>query len=243
MAAARFHCSVRLTVGHELPLPDAVARHAVRVLRLRVGDMLTLFDGNGGEYAARLVRDRDPATVRIEGYDPVDRESPLPITLVQGVASAERMDFVVQKAIELGVAAIEPVVAARSVPRFDREKALRRQAHWQQVVVSASEQCGRNRIAPVALPMALDDWLRADREDGLRLMLSTRAEAPLRQMQVDGAPVTLLVGPEGGFTDEELLRAQRRGFAPVALGPRTLRTETAALAALAVLQAKAGDLG
>ncbi len=243
MAVPRFHCPVRLTIGHELPLPDTVARHAIRVLRLRVGAMLTLFDGNGGEFSARLVRDREPATVRIEGYEPVDRESPLPITLVQGVASAERMDFVVQKAVELGVAAIEPVVTARSVPRFDREKALRRQAHWQQIVVSACEQCRRNRLPPVSVPGPFDEWLRSDRGAGLRLILSTRAQAPLSRVALDGGPVTLLVGPEGGFTDEELFRAERREYVPVALGPRTLRTETAAIAALAVLQARAGDLG
>ena len=175
----RFHCPVAMPVGRDLVLPDDVARHAVRSLRLRVGDVITLFDGRGGEYRARVVRARDPATVAIEVHAPVERESPLAVTLAQGVAAADRMDFVVQKAVELGVRAIEPVITERSVSRLDEDRATRRQAHWQQVVVSACEQCGRNRVPTVSRPIAFEQWIREPRREPLRMMLSTRAARPM----------------------------------------------------------------
>ena len=241
----RFHCPVAIAVGRDLVLPDDVARHAVRSLRLRVGDVITLFDGRGGEYRARVVRARDPATVAIEAHAPVERESPLAVTLAQGVAAADRMDFVVQKAVELGVRAIDPVITERSVSRLDQDRAARRQAHWRQVVVSACEQCGRNRVPTVSRPIAFEEWIRVPRGEPLRMMLSTRAARPMLTQLREAPPdveVLVLAGPEGGFSAAETRIAERHGFQPVTLGPRTLRTETAALAALAALQSAAGDL-
>jgi 16S rRNA (uracil1498-N3)-methyltransferase len=231
-----------MSVGAALALPEDVARHAVRVLRMRTGDPLVLFDGTGGEYRARLQRDGDRARALVEAHEPVDRESPLAITLVQGVASSDRMDFVVQKAVELGVRAIAPVFTARGVPRFDARKAERRHEHWRQVAISACEQCGRNRVPDVAEAAELAHWLRREHAPARRLILSTRGGDPLAANVSFGEDVVLLVGPEGGFTPDEHAAAVRRQFVPVTLGPRILRTETAGCAALAVLQAVAGDL-
>jgi 16S rRNA (uracil1498-N3)-methyltransferase len=242
MSNPRFYVSVALTAQTTLALPEAAAHHAARVLRLRSGDAVTLFNGTGGEYAARITAiGKHDVTVAIERHDPVERESPLQVTLVQAVSSGERMDLTIQKAVELGVSRIVPVESERCVVRLKGERAEKRVAHWRQVVVSACEQCGRNRIPEVRMILPFDVWLAADENAAQRWVLLPGARTALRDLPRPDKPVELLVGPEGGLTDAEAEAAQRAGFRPVRLGPRVLRTETAAPALLAALQALWGD--
>jgi len=242
MSIPRFHLPVPLTVAATLNLPEAAAHHAARVLRLRNGDAITLFNGQGGEYAARITAiGKHDVTVAIERHDPVERESPLPVTLVQAVSSGERMDLTIQKAVELGVARIVPVESERCVVRLKGARAEKRVAHWQQVVISACEQCGRNRIPEVRMISPLDVWLAAEVSDAFRWVLLPGANTALRDLPRPQKPIELLVGPEGGLTDVEADAARRAGYQPVRLGPRVLRTETAAPALLAALQALWGD--
>jgi 16S rRNA (uracil1498-N3)-methyltransferase len=242
MAAPRFFVPLPIApaqIGCSFDLPEAVAHHASRVVRLGPGDALTLFDGTGGEYAAAIVASgRRGVTVRIDGFDPVERESPLAIELAQAVAANDAMDHAVRKATELGAAAIQPLVTARSAPLPAGERGERRLAHWRQIVVAACEQCGRNRVPEVRAACRLVDWL-ATRPGG-GVVLAPEGERPLASLP--GAPGTLLVGPEGGFAPAELDAARDAGFVAVRLGPRVLRAETAGIAALAAVHALWGDL-
>jgi 16S rRNA (uracil1498-N3)-methyltransferase len=243
MVAPRFHVPQPLAERMRLALPEAAAHHATRVLRLRTGDAVTLFDGRGGEYAARVaaIGKRD-VEVDVGHHDPVERESPLAVTLVQALSSGERMDVTIQKAVELGVARIVPVASERGVVRLQGERADKRVAHWRQIAVSACEQCGRNRIPEVSAICPLATWLAGADSGVARWMLTPGAAVALRDLPRPDRPIELLVGPEGGFTPEEEDQARRAGFAPVRLGPRVLRTETAAPALLAALLALWGDL-
>ncbi len=231
--------------GAECRLPPAQSRHLARVLRLGEGDALTLFNGDGAEFDAVVFRvKKDEVTVKIGDKCPDDRESALQVILGQALSSGERMDYTVQKAVELGVTAIHPLAASRSVVRLDAERERKRVAHWQAVAIAACEQCGRNRIPAVAAPATLADWLAPKQDRGeiaLRVLLSPRGAARLRDLPRPAGTVELLAGPEGGFTPEEEALARGSGFTPVLLGPRVLRTETAAVAALAAMQALWGD--
>ena len=228
----------------ECPLPEAQTHHVMHVLRLAVGDAVTLFDGRGIEYPAKILHiGKRHAVVRVAGGHQVDRESPLPIILAQGVSSGERMDYTIQKAVELGVIRIQPITSQRSVVRLKDERAEKRVAHWQHVVIAACEQCGRNFVPEVAPLLSFRDWLAqlpAD-DTSARWMLSPHAERRLAEIARPATGVILLTGPEGGFDGDEVQLAQERGFVALKLGPRVLRTETAALTALAVLQLKWGD--
>jgi len=243
MTAPRFFLPSPLApalAGSTVELPDAAAHHAVRVVRLAVGAALTLFDGTGGEYAATLVRaDRRGAAVRIEGFEAVERESPLAVTLAQAVAANDAMDYAIRKTTELGVTSIQPLLTARSAPLPPGERADKRVLHWRQVAIAACEQCGRNRVPEVLPPQRLEDWLAAWTGSGI--VLAPDAQCPLAALAPTAAPVALLIGPEGGFDARELQAARARGFHAVRIGPRVLRTETAAAAALAVLQSMWGD--
>jgi len=243
---ARLYVPGELAPGRACALPPVQAHHALAVLRLKSGDAVTLFNGDGAEYDAVIESAAKRAmTVQVGERRPAARESRLEIRLGQALSSGERMDYTIQKAVELGVASIQPLAAARSVVRLEAERAARRVAHWQSVVVAACEQCGRNRIPPVAPVVALDRWLAqtdAHEAAGLRVLLSPGAEARLRDLPAPSGAVVLLAGPEGGFTRDEEARARASGFTPVRLGPRVLRTETAAVAALAAMQALWGDL-
>ncbi len=230
-----------MPLGACVELPDAAAHHATRVLRLAIGDALTVFTGAGGEYAATLVAaDRRAATVRIDAFDPVERESALAVTLAQGVAANDAMDYAIRKAVELGVAAIQPLVTERSAPLPAGDRADKRLAHWRQVVVAACEQCGRNRVPDVAPARSIGEWLAA--WSGPGFLLAPDGMTSLSAIGAPAAPPALLVGPEGGCTAREIDAATACGFTKLRLGPRILRTETAGVAALAVLQAAWGDL-
>jgi 16S rRNA (uracil1498-N3)-methyltransferase len=237
----RLYCDLPLSPGAEIALPEAAARHALTVLRLRVGDTLRLFNGTGGEYRASLVAvGKREARVRLFEFHPVERESPLEITLALGISAGERMDYSLQKATELGVAAIQPLATERSVVKLAGERAGKRLQHWQQVVIAACEQCGRNRVPVVAPVRKLFDYLGAVDRGKRLLMLSPDAATPLKRVS-PSAEVVLLIGAEGGLASAEREAAEASGFEPVSLGPRILRTETAPVAALAVLQALWGD--
>ena len=230
----RFHCPTALAPGRSVDLPAGAARH-VQVLRLQPGAAITLFDGHGGEFRALVEHmGRSDVSVWVESHDPVEREPRRAIHLAVGMPANERMDWLVEKATELGAASIQPLVAERSVVRLKGERVERRQAHWQGVAIAACEQCGRNRVPPVHAPRALADWLQSlPAEDGpaLRVVLSLSAHAQAAAPSGD-APVTLLSGPEGGLSPAEETAARQAGFTPVTLGARVLRAETAPIAAL-----------
>jgi 16S rRNA (uracil1498-N3)-methyltransferase len=276
MSGPRVYLDLPLASGSELLLPAAAAGHVVRVLRLRRGAPLTLFNGRGGSYAATLLDAgrHEQARVAVGAHDPRERESPLPatlerdgkqvwarvgaftaderespldVTLLQGIARGERMDLIVQKATELGVARIVPLLCERSVVRLDHRQAERRLAHWRAIAIAACEQCGRNRLPRIesatafaALADAADSLLSGG--GAARLLLTADAPVALAAMATRLEAVNLLIGPEGGLSEPEQALARRVGFQPCHLGPRILRTETAPPAALAVLQALAGDL-
>ncbi len=235
----RFHCPAPLHTGLALSLPPGAARH-VQVLRMQPGDVITLFNGEGGEFDATVTRmGRSDVDVEVGAHHPVEREAPCAVHLLAGITANERMDWLVEKATELGAASITPVTAERSVLKLKGERADKKLAHWQGVAVAAAEQCGRNRVTRIDKACSVAQWVAehpAGADTGLRLVLSlsdgTRPLAAVVQGQVD---VTLLSGPEGGLSPAEEALALSAGFVPVTLGPRVLRAETAPLAVLAVL--------
>jgi 16S rRNA (uracil1498-N3)-methyltransferase len=240
----RVHVDAALAGGARITLRGAAAAHVTRVLRLGIGDAVTLFNGDGNDYPARVAAlGRGTVDASVTGQAAARAESPLAVTLAQGIARAERMDLVVQKATELGVAAIAPVATARSVVKLDTENSERKAAHWRGIAVAACEQSGRARVPEVAEPVALTAWLANPRPDGVRLLLSPDADVALTAAARGATSVELLVGPEGGLEESERKSALAAGYRACRLGPRVLRSETAAIAALAVLQAIAGDLG
>jgi 16S rRNA (uracil1498-N3)-methyltransferase len=241
----RFHVPVPLLPMATLDLPAGPARHA-QVLRLQPGDPVILFSGEGGEWHAEVTRmGRSDVQVRLQEHRAVDRELAAQVTLALGVPANERMDMVVEKATELGVTAIQPLMCERSVLRMHGERADKKLAHWQAVASSASEQCGRTRV-PAVLPVAsLTEWLRAlpaDAQDERRCMLSLRNAPPWNPVQHAIGRTLFLSGPEGGLTEPEESAARACGFAAVSLGPRVLRADTAPLAALAALALAASGI-
>ena len=241
----RLYFSGELQIGRKCLLPRTQARHALRVLRLRAGALITLFNGDGQEYPAVIERAAEDGLVAVvRDSRAAHRESPLAVTLAQAVSSGERMDFTLQKAVELGVASIQPLATSRSVVHLDADRAAKRVAHWQSVVISACEQCGRNRVPTVEPLREFHGWVRGlgQRPVGaLRLLLSPRGAARPRDFEPPAAGVLLLAGPEGGLAPDEEGDALAADFSAVRLGPRVLRTETAALAALAAVQTLWGD--
>jgi 16S rRNA (uracil1498-N3)-methyltransferase len=243
MRLTRVHVEGPLAADTEIELPPAGAYHVGRVLRLRPGAPLIVFDGSGGDWHAQIVSvNGNTVVVRLDHRIPGTSESPLRVTLVQGLSRSERMDWTLQKAVELGAAAIAPVLTARSVVRLDEKQAARKLDHWRGIVIAACEQCGRNRIPDVHAPLQLRDYLAATRREGGRYVLAPAAPVALAGLASVSNRIELLVGPEGGLDDAEVAAAQQAGFTPVRLGPRVLRTETASVVALAVLQAMWGDL-
>ena len=249
----RLYCPMPLHADALVELPSTVAHHASRVLRLREGDAVILFNGEGGEFDARLARVAARAvSAEVGEHRAVERESPLDVTLLQGLAGAERMDYAIQKAVEMGVAGIVPVTMARSVTRLDAARALKRAEHWRSVIVASCEQCGRNRL-PVLHPLCDFDAAIVPRGmldsvagspspiAALSLVLSPGEGDSLGAFDRPSGAIRLLIGPEGGLALEELAAAQRAGFQTVRLGPRVLRTETAGVSMLAAMNALWGD--
>jgi 16S rRNA (uracil1498-N3)-methyltransferase len=238
----RFYVDAALRAGGSCELPEDTAHHAVHVLRIRSGEEVTLFNGRGGEYPARISSiNRLKIGVDVLEHRAVERESPLHVVLVQGVSSGERMEFTIRKAVELGVAEIHPVLAAGSVARPKGERAAARQGHWQKIAISACEQCGRNRIPAVAPLVNASDY-RASDVAGVKVLLSPGSDLAFSKFtEKRGESFIVAAGPEAGFDAKEEKAFLDAGFVPVRLGPRILRTETAALAALAALNALLGD--
>jgi 16S rRNA (uracil1498-N3)-methyltransferase len=232
-----------LSSGAEIKLPATGGNHVARVLRLREGASLIVFDGTGGEYRAEITRVAGgDVHARLKEFVPGAAEPSLRVTLVQGISRGERMDWTLQKATELGVAAIIPVLTARSVVRLDDRQSQKKREHWQAIVVNACEQCGRTRVPEIATPTGLREFLATSKKEGLRLALSPIAQGSLAGLVSVPQKVELLIGPEGGLDADEHVLAEAAGYLAVQLGPRVLRTETASVVALSVLQALWGDL-
>ncbi len=240
MPLPRIHCDLRLGPGAQFTLAPEAAQHVGKALRLKAGDAITVFDGRGGEYDAAIQRiDKDRVDVKVGAFRDVETEPPVSVGLVQGLPEADKMDWIIQKAVELGAAWIQPIVCDRSVVRLSGERAARREAHWRRVAVAACEQSGRNRIPEVRATLAFLNWIAVPAA-APRWMLAPGAE-PLTAKAAPHGRLEILVGPEGGFSERELDLALTQGCEPVSLGPRVLRTETAPIAALAAIHALWGD--
>ncbi|MCC4602550.1 16S rRNA (uracil(1498)-N(3))-methyltransferase [Xanthomonas campestris] len=244
MRLTRSHVALPLQCDQDVTLPEASANHLLRVLRLREGDACILFNGDGSDYHARIsVAGKREARARVERVEPLHNESPLRITLLQGIARGEKMDLILQKATELGVAAIVPVNAERTEVKLDAARMEKRVAHWRSVVVSACEQSGRARVPTVAAPLGLQEAVQACDPQALRLTLDPQGEHRLSTLSADGEQgLIVAIGPEGGWSPRDRATLADAGFTGLQLGPRILRTETAGLAAIAALQARFGDL-
>jgi 16S rRNA (uracil1498-N3)-methyltransferase len=239
----RFYCPAPLSIGTVLALPDNAAHH-VQVLRLSSGDNISLFNGTGGEYIATLTFiEKKRVTVEVKAFSPKEVELPYAVTLAQALPEASKMDWIVEKAVELGVAGIQPLSAQRCVIKLAADRAEKKHAHWQGIIVSAAEQSGRNRVPHLGELADFNSWI-TQQDMHRRILLSPRAEQSLSDWARHHPPqaVTLLIGPEGGFTDIEEDLAQRQDVLALSMGPRVLRTETAGLAALAALNAVWGEM-
>ena len=246
MRLTRCHVDLPLSAGAKATLPEPAAAHLVRVLRLREGDECVLFNGDGNDYDARIVAaGKRGGEVEVTGARPVASESPLRIVLLQGIARGEKMDWILQKATELGVVAVVPVESERSEVKLDGERVGKRIAHWRSVIVAACEQSGRAVVPAIAAPMPLASALDAQPAwAGLRLLLDPSAGQALDAVAGHSSrELMLAIGPEGGWSPRDRDLLQAAGFVGMRLGPRILRTETAGIAAIAVLQSRLGDVG
>lgn len=242
MSLPRFHCPLPLAPHTRIALPEALAHHAVRVLRLRHGAPIILFNGEGGQYTAELEVQGREAWARLGEHSDTERELPVRTILVQGIAAADKMDWITEKAVEMGVTQLVPIAARRSVVQLAGERREKRLQHWRRIAIAASEQCGRNRIMGVAPPQTLEQWLAQPAREGLlRLTCDPDAQAGLGETVArHSGPLALLVGPEGGWSDDELALMREHGLTAVRFGRRVLRTETAGIALMAALAALRG---
>lgn len=239
----RFYCPQPLTLGAMVILPEHVAHH-VHVLRLAVGDPVTIFNGEGGEYTAILASmDKKRTSAEIKAFSSREVELPYAVTLAQALPEASKMDWIVEKAVELGATAIQPLAAQRCVVKLSEERAVKKLSHWQGILIAAAEQCGRNRLPHLGDVADFNGWI-AQQNLHLRILLTPRAEQSLSNWARHHPPqaVALLIGPEGGFTEQEENAARAQGALTLSMGPRVLRTETAGLAALAALNAAWGEM-
>lgn len=242
MSSPRFFSDVPLTSNSAITLPPTAANHAIKVLRLQVGDTLRLFNGDGHDYSAEIVDIRKNAVIVNTGQaTQINNEPALKITLAQGISAGDRMDFTIQKSVELGIHAIQPISCQRSVVKLAGERADKRREHWQNVAISACEQSGRAFLPEVGPALSLAKWLASAPPFATRITLDPLASMRLQDLPIPQGPVCLLIGPEGGLTGEEIAMAASQGFTGVRLGPRILRTETAALATLAAIHTLWGD--
>jgi len=246
MSTPRFYCapgtSDKLALGATIKLPENAAIHATRALRLSLGDAAILFNGDGQDYSAELTFiKKNEVAAKIKAIKTVSNESPLSITLAQAISSGDRMDFTIQKAVEMGVTAIQPIASQRSVVKLSGERAEKRREHWQNVVISACEQSGRAIVPQVAPALSLANWLAIAPKFSTKITLAPHATESLATLTKPAGDICLLIGAEGGLTEDEISLAALQGFTPVRLGARVLRTETAALAAIAAMQTLWGD--
>ncbi len=248
MRITRIYTPTELAKDKKVALTPAGVSHVAKVLRARIGDTVAVFDGAGNEYRATIdaITAKNVVVTLTEAVATAS-ESPLKITLVQGISRGERMDWVVQKTTELGIAAIVPVITGRSVVKLDRDQAAKRHEHWRNIAIGACEQCGRAQLPELHPPISLGGFLEKNHRASVKWVLDPAATQSLiglcESRNTDTSDLQLLIGPEGGLGDDELAAAKRAGFVPVCLGPRILRTETAAVAAIALVQGMWGDLG
>ncbi len=242
MRIPRIYTAQPLTPGTSMPLDAGPSQHIARALRMQAGDALVLFDGTGGDFPAELLQvSRKEVVVKLGERRKQETESPLAIHLGIAISRGDRMDWVVQKATELGVTALSPLFTERTEVKLSGERADKKLRHWQQIAVSACEQCGRNRLPGISGPGNLEQWLDNTRAER-KLVLHHRAQTDDAATPAPHS-IALLVGPEGGLSEAEIATAERAGYRAMSLGPRVLRTETAPLAALAILQSRWGDMG
>ncbi len=242
MRTPRVYSPQNLTVGDCIQLEEGAARHLTSALRMTTGQSVIVFNGKGGEYNGELVAaKKGSATLRITEFKDIDRESPLSIHLAIGISRGERMDWIMQKATELGVTQITPLFTERCEVKLSGDRLHKKVRHWQQVAISACEQSQRNRVPQVNNPVALEQWQQAC-EASLKLVLYHRTEKSLGDICQPSGEIVLLIGPEGGLSEREIEQAILLGFLPTAIGPRVLRTETAPLAAISILQTRWGDM-
>ncbi len=243
MSNHRFYSAENFIIGATVKLSDNAATHATRVLRLNVGDAIKLFNGDSFDYACELISvKKSEVLAKVKASIAVTNESPLNITLLQGISCGDRMDYTIQKAVELGVKQIQPISTERSVVKLSSERAEKRLEHWQNVVISACEQCGRAKIPAVLTPTTLTNWLATNpQSNSTRILLNPVGAKRLAELPKSTQDIQLLIGAEGGLTQAEIAVAIDHGFQSVVLGPRILRTETAAPTAIAVMQSLWGD--
>ncbi len=243
MSNLRFFSPAPLQVGQAINLSENAATHATKVLRLKIGDSLTLFCGDGFDYSAMLLSlEKKSVTARVDARTKIDNESPLNIQLLQGISSGDRMDYTIQKAVELGVRDIFPINAERSVIKFNAERAEKRLDHWQGVAIAACEQSGRAFVPKIHAPQTLAQWLSQHYiQQDLNILLNPIGAKKLAQLTKPNGKIHLLIGPEGGLSASEIAFASSHNFQSIVLGPRILRTETAALTAIASMQTVWGD--
>lgn len=243
MRSPRIYTDKPLSLHQEVGLPTQASRHIASVLRLKVGDAVILFDGQGGQYHGQIIKLGKTVTVKTTHFDDLNCESPLKIHLAQAISKGDRMDYTLQKSVELGVSSIQPLFSERCVIKLKGSRLEKRQQHWQEVIISACEQCGRNTLPELKPTLMLSQWLQSSQADASHphLILDPLAEQSLAQREKHQQQ-TVLIGPEGGLAETEIQLAKQHGFTGVKVGPRILRTETAALVALTVLQARWGDL-
>lgn len=243
MSNLRFFSPAPLQIGHVVNLSENAATHATKVLRLKIGDSLTLFCGDGFDYSATLLSlEKKSVTVRVDARTKIDNESPLNIQLLQGISSGDRMDYTIQKAVELGVRDIFPINAERSVIKLNAERAEKRVEHWQGVAIAACEQSGRAFVPKIHGPQTLAQWLSQHViQQDLNILLNPIGAKKLAQLTKPNGKIHLLIGPEGGLSASEIAIASEHQFQSIVLGPRILRTETAALTAIASMQTVWGD--
>ena len=242
MRIPRIYEAAALNSGLELTLSDDAAHHVGRVLRMQAGQSLVLFNGQGGQYNADIVQaDKKTVRVRVADFDASDCESPLPFHLGQVISRGEKMEFTIQKSVELGVNIITPLFSSRCGVKLSGERLDKKIQQWQSIAIAACEQCGRNQIPLIRPAMTLTQWL-SEQTDDLKLNLHPRAEYSVNTLPAPDVGIRLLVGPEGGLSDDEIIQAREQDFIDILLGPRVLRTETAALTAITALQCRFGDL-
>ncbi|MBV6274412.1 16S rRNA (uracil(1498)-N(3))-methyltransferase [Alcaligenaceae bacterium CGII-47] len=243
MPAPRFYCPTPLAAHARIDLPKALAHHALRVLRLRPGTTITLFDGTGGEYTAQLQSDGKAAWADTAAFQPIERELPADLTLLQGMASGDKMDWIVEKAVEMGFTRVVPIAAQRSVLQLSGPRLEKRLQHWRHIVLSATEQCGRNQLMTVDAPASLAQALSTLSADVVLLCHPEDGRTLAQSLPGGTRHITLLVGPEGGWSPTEIAQARQSGAIPLVLGSRVLRTETAAIALAAAVCTQMGWYG
>ncbi|MES2580939.1 MAG: 16S rRNA (uracil(1498)-N(3))-methyltransferase [Pseudomonadota bacterium] len=243
MSNTRFYSAEKLNIGALIPLSISAATHATRALRLNIGDKLKLFNGDGIDYSCELISIKKSEVIaKVLASQVIENESPLNITLLQGISSGDRMDYTIQKAVELGVKAIQPISTERSVVKLNQERAQKRLEHWQNIVTSACEQSGRAFVPKILPPVNLSNWLAENpQENATRILLNPIGALKIAVLTKPAGEIQLLIGAEGGLSQNEINAATSQGFQSIILGPRILRTETAALTAMASMQTLWGD--